>query len=252
MIEIALAFLIVAHRGASAEAPENTLPAFQLAWEQGADAIEADFHMSRDGHLVCIHDEETGKVADQNLIVAKSTLAELQTLDVGSSKGVQYAGTRIPTLPEVLATVPDGKMIFIEVKTGVEVIPALQKALAASSLSQDQIRVISFDADFVTAWKKANPACQTMLIISHNRQRWRLSPSEDQTLALLRETGADGLSTNTHRAVYHRLVKRLQAAGFQHHVWTVNSARLARRFVAYGTLSITTDRPGALREELAK
>lgn len=252
MVEIILAILIVAHRGASADAPENTLPAFHLAWQQGADAIEGDFRLSRDGHIVCIHDEETEKVADRSLNVAKSTLAELKTLDVGIWKSAQFAGTRIPTLPEVLATVPDGKKIFIEVKVGVEIIPALQKALAASPLQPEQIVVISFDADFVTAWKKVSPACKTMLIISHSRKGWNLSPSADKTLALLNKTGADGLSTNTHRAVNRRFVKRLQAAGYEHHVWTINDARLARRFVGYGTQSITTDHPGALRAALEK
>ena len=75
---------LVAHRGASADAPENTIPAFQLAWEQGADAIEGDFHLTADGHIVCIHDEDTQKVAGKKLIVPESTLADLRKLDVGA------------------------------------------------------------------------------------------------------------------------------------------------------------------------
>ena len=67
--------LIVAHRGASFEAPENTLPAFNLAWEQGADAIEGDFLLTKDGHIVCIHDRTTKRFCEEDLEVAKSTPA---------------------------------------------------------------------------------------------------------------------------------------------------------------------------------
>ena len=121
--------LIVAHRGASFDAPENTLPAFKLAWEMGADAVEGDFLLTKDGHIVCVHDKKTKKVADQNLVVVQSTLAELQKLDVGLRKNKKFAGTRIPTLPEVFATVPIGKKIFVEVKCGPEIIPALTKEI---------------------------------------------------------------------------------------------------------------------------
>jgi glycerophosphoryl diester phosphodiesterase len=65
--------MIVAHRGASKEAPENTLPAFELAWKQGADAIEGDFHLTQDGHIVCIHDGNTKQVADTNLVIRNTT-----------------------------------------------------------------------------------------------------------------------------------------------------------------------------------
>jgi len=67
------ASIIVAHRGASRDAPENTIPAFKLAWKQGADAIEGDFHLTKDGHIVCIHDGNTENVANTNLVVGEST-----------------------------------------------------------------------------------------------------------------------------------------------------------------------------------
>ena len=76
--------LIVAHRGASKRAPGNTLPAFELAWKQGADAIEGDFRLTKDGHVVCIHDETIKRTAGADLNVAQSTLSELRKLDVGA------------------------------------------------------------------------------------------------------------------------------------------------------------------------
>ena len=76
--------MIVAHRGASFDAPENILSAFKLASEQGADAIEGVVLLTKDNQIVCIHDKTTKRLSDQNLVVAESSLEQLKTLDVGS------------------------------------------------------------------------------------------------------------------------------------------------------------------------
>ena len=107
---------IVAHRGASGDSPENTLRAFRLAWKQGADAIEGDFHLTNDGRIVCFHDRNTSKLTGENYTISQTTLAELQSLDAGSWKGREFAGTRIPTIEEVFHCIPPGKQIFIEIK----------------------------------------------------------------------------------------------------------------------------------------
>ena len=109
--------LIVAHRGASYDAPENTLAAFQLAWQQNSDAIEGDFYVTSDQQIVCIHDKSTRRVAPKQpaLNVADSTFKQLRQLDVGSWKHDRYSAERVPTLKQVLATVPAGKQIFVEI-----------------------------------------------------------------------------------------------------------------------------------------
>ena len=143
--------MIVAHRGSSAQAPENTLPAFQLAWEQGADAIETDFQLTKDGHIVCFHDKDTKRVNGQPLAIADATLEELRQLDMGgiqpqaSERALrawssdQYKGTRIPTTAEVFAIVPAGKKIFIEIKCEPEIIDPLLRELGSSGLTPDQV-----------------------------------------------------------------------------------------------------------------
>ena len=148
---------MVAHRGASYDAPENTLPAFKLAWEEGADAIEGDFLLTKDGQIVCIHDRTTKRFCDQDLVVAKSTLKQLKALDVGSWKNEKYEGTRIPTISEVFATIPDGKMIFVEVKCGAEIIPPLAKVIKESNLGCEQIILICFKAEVVKSFKENLP-----------------------------------------------------------------------------------------------
>ena len=120
---------IIGHRGASSEAPENTLASFRLAWAQHADAGELDIYLSKDGEVVVIHDATTRRVGKRSRRVVDQTLAELKQLDVGQWKGSKWAGERIPTLAEVLSTIPDGKRLFIEIKCGPEVIPPLVKVL---------------------------------------------------------------------------------------------------------------------------
>ncbi|MCC5847317.1 MAG: glycerophosphodiester phosphodiesterase [Verrucomicrobia bacterium] len=239
--------LIVAHRGASAYAPENTLPAFRLAWEQGADAIEGDFQLTRDGHIVCIHDVNTKRVATQNLAVATSSLVELQALDVGAWKGEAFAGTRIPTLQEVMSTVPEGKKFFIEIKSDAAIVPILAEIIRESALSEDQIRIISFHPEVIQAVKHAMPDIPAFWI-SHIRSHppGHLNPTPDQVLEILAETGADGFSSGKVH-ITPAFIRRIIDAGYEYHVWTVNHVRTARRFHRAGAASITTDRPGAIK-----
>lgn len=242
--------LIVAHRGASADAPENTLPAFNLAWEQNADAIEGDFYLTRDGHIVCIHDGDTKRVAGAGLKVADATLAELRRLDVGTWKGAQWAGTRIPTIDEVLATVPDGKRIYIEVKCGPEIVPQLIAAVGRSGLRDEQIVVISFNADVIQAIEAAAPQFKTCWLSGFKREEsGELKPTSDAVMATLARSRADGFSSS-HDLVEPALIKRVQAAGYEYHVWTVDDPAVARRFVDWGALSITTNKPATIREAL--
>lgn len=244
---------LVAHRGASGDAPENTLPAFELGWEQGADAIEGDFHLTKDGKIVCFHDYDTKKRAGDKLIVKESTLAELQELDVGKWKNKRFVGTRMPTLLDVLATVPAGKKIYIEIKCGPEIVPALLEDVAESKLEDKQIVIISFEASVIEAIKKARPQWIANWLVSFDKKRPGAPTKRlPEVLEILKKSKANGLGSNAHAGFKQSHLDQLQAAGFQHHVWTVNRAPTAQRFLKMGTKSITTDYPGTLRKALAK
>ena len=238
--------LIVAHRGASRDAPENTIPAFQLAWEQGADAIEADFHLSKDGEIVCFHDADTERVAGTQLVVRQSTLAELKQLDVGATHGVAFNGTRIPTIAEVFATIPQGKKIFIEVKCGAEIIPTLLNEIDQSGLTQEQIVVISFNKQVIQQLKIKAPQCKASWLCSFKKQETgEITPSLATVLKTLKQIQADGLSSNT--AVPASVIEAVSQQGYEWHVWTINDLNTARRMQALGVLSITTDVPGTMK-----
>ena len=122
--------LIIAHRGESFNAPENTMAAINLAWERDAEAVEIDVQLSKDNELVVIHDMDTKRLTGIDKKVKDQTLAELKKLDVGSWKDITFKDERIPTLDEVLATVPTGKKLIVEIKSGPEMVLVLNFPIA--------------------------------------------------------------------------------------------------------------------------
>jgi glycerophosphoryl diester phosphodiesterase len=244
--------MIVAHRGASKAAPENTLPAFKLAWKQGADAIEGDFHLTKDGHIVCIHDRNTKKVSGKNLVVRNVTLAELRKLDVGVRHGKAFKGTVIPTIAEVFATIPEQKTIYIEIKCGVEIIPTLLQEIEKSDLTRKQIVVISFDKKVIQALKTNAPRFKASWLSGFKKDKsGKISPSLETILTTLHEIKADGFSS-TKNVIDEVLIKSIMEKGYEYHVWTVDDTKTARRFKQWGAKSITTNVPGYLKRTLAR
>jgi glycerophosphoryl diester phosphodiesterase len=243
---------IVAHRGASFDAPENTVAAIKLAWEQKADASEFDIYLTKDGKIVVIHDATTKRTAGAELKVADSTLEELRKLDAGKWKGEKFAGEKLPTLEEMLATVPTGKRVFIEVKCGPEAVPEMDRVIKASKLKPEQTCVISFNADVIAAAKKARPDLQALWIVNLAPKNAKPRTAEE-LIAKAKEIKADGLDLSATPAILDKAFgDKVKQAGLKLYVWTVNDAELAKKMIAAGAESITTDRPGWLREQLAK
>lgn len=241
---------IVAHRGASQNAPENTLPSFELAWKQGADAIEGDFYLTSDGHIICIHDKTTKRYTGLDWAVKDETLEKLRSLDVGAWKDPKFTGTRMPTIQEIFATVPAGKKFYIEVKCGPEIVPSLVKAIGASGLKDDQIVIISFDKEVIRDMKVTAPQYKACWLVGFKEDdAGKRTPTLGSVLKTLKEIRADGLSSNS-TLVTQNLVKKVRDSGFEYHVWTVDDPDLAANLLSWGTMSITTNVPGYLREKL--
>lgn len=243
---------IVAHRGASFDAPENTVAAVKLAWDQKSDAAEFDVYLTKDGKIVVIHDATTNRTAGDDLKVAASTLDELRKLDVGKWKDAKFAGEKIPTLEEVLATVPAGKRVFIEVKCGPEIVPELDRVLKAGKLKPEQTAVISFSADVVAATKKARPDLQAYWIVSL-APKGQKPRNAEELIEKAKDIKADGLDLSATAAILDKAFgAKVKAAGLKLYVWTVDDVELAKQMIATGVESITTNRPGWLREQLTK
>ncbi|HBG04706.1 MAG: glycerophosphodiester phosphodiesterase [Geobacteraceae bacterium GWC2_58_44] len=243
--------LIIGHRGASLEAPENTLSSFRLAFEQGADGVEADFRLTGDGEIVCLHDDGTARTAGVDLRVEEATLSELRLLDVGAWKGARWAGERIPTLQEVLCALPAGKMLFIELKSGPEIVSPLAALLAGSGVPAAQIRLLCFSADLIRLLKERLPDYRACWLTDYRfRGAWRPSPRE--LLDSLEASRADGLASRDRAVLDASLVLALRAHSMEIHVWTVDAASAGRRLCALGVDSVMTNRPGWLRRSLSE
>ena len=243
----------VAHRGESQAAPENTLESFTLAWARGARCIEGDFHLSKDGVIVCMHDDNAKRTCGVDRPLAEMTLAEIKALDAGSWKSPAWSFTHVPTLEEVLRTMPDYGEIFIELKSVGPILDKLQEVFDAAGRRPEQLTFIAFDAPTIAAVKKRFPAHQAYWLTGSGPKNPGDNPADlcdpDQLVAKLRELGVDGVDIG--RAPTKAHVDALHQAGMVCNVWTVDDPAVAAQLIECGVDSITTNRAYALRNELA-
>lgn len=226
---------VFAHRGASAYAPENTLPAFALAMEQGADGIELDVHLSRDGELVVIHDEALDRTTNGTGLVKDHTLAELQALCADNGMP-GFAAARIPTLEEVLTLVKPGTMaVNIELKTGILWYDGLEEKalrLVESLGMQDRVIWSSFNHYSIEKVRQLAPDARTAYLYSDI-----ICDVEKYAAA----RGVDGLHPGLYNVKMADFLQRYLASGLDVRVWTVNEADDLRRLMDAGADVITND-----------
>ncbi len=243
---------IVAHRGYSAIAPENTLAAFKAAWDAGTDACELDLYLTKDGKVVILHDKDTKRTTGVASLVAESTLEALQKLDAGSWKDPRWKGEKLPSLEEALATMPVGaRRFYLEIKCGPEVVPALTAILEPWKATRAaQLAVITFNGDAAAATKKAMPWLKVYLLASgkdkQKKQRTEVTPFIEQA----KRDGLDGLDLGNDWLWSGAFVKQIRDAGLGLLVWTVNDPARAKELAALGVDGITTDNPVAIRQAL--
>lgn len=252
----AMAQMIVAHRGASHDAPENTLSAFRLAWQQGADGVEGDFFLTADNEIVCIHDRDTKRTAGTKLVVEQSTLAELRQLEYGRWKDKKFAGEPIPTLEEVIGTVPEGKTLVIELKSTLRIVPKLVETLHKYQSKPIDWMVIAFDAATAAEFKKQMPSIKTHWLTSFKRKppSFAYRPTAQQIASIVSETGVDGVGMKGMNHVANTdFIDTLKAGGCdEFHAWTIDDVATARTFQSLGALGVTTNVPGVIGPALVQ
>ena len=215
--------LIVAHRGASAEYPENTLAAFQRALDLGVHAIELDLHASSDGVPVVIHDRELGRTANGRGNVDGLPLAKLRELDAGD-------GERIPTLAEVLDLVGSSLLLDLEIKGH-----GIERAVLATLRQYPDTRwaISSFDWHIL----------HTLRRIDHRAELWPLAEEwSDDLLVVARELNSPVVAVSA-KVFTPDNAETISAAGRQAMVWTVNDVEEARRVRDLGAFALCTDDP---------
>ncbi|MES2707890.1 MAG: glycerophosphodiester phosphodiesterase [Verrucomicrobiota bacterium] len=257
LLVMAPAFLsaleIIAHRGASADAPENTLEAMKLAWEQNADAAELDVWLSKDGHLIVFHDNNTKRFEPVSRKIKDLTLDEAMKLDVGAFKDPKFAGTRIPSMESILAIIPDGKREVLEIKDGPEIIPEFVRVIKESKVPKEKICVISFNEASLRASKKALPDIPHYFLMGYKKDaKTGEFPKVEPLIALAKEAGFEGLNLSSDWPITPEFTAKVKAADLKLMVWTVDDAAAAQKFADSGVDAITTNKPGWLRGQLKK
>jgi glycerophosphoryl diester phosphodiesterase len=232
--------VVIAHRGASAIAPENTLAAIQAAAELGAVAVEFDLHASKDGGLVVMHDSTLARTTNGRGRVAHRTVQELQQLDAGSWFSPDFASEVVPTLFEALENVGTTMIACIEVKT-----PAVSMAKIVDAVSRaeqmDNVVIFSFSPKQVSAAKRAMPSVPALLLV--DIEPWNRYSTTD-LIAKAKESQADLLGLD-HKGVTAPLVEGLHQSGIPVFVYTVDSDAEVKRMVDIGVDGIISNRPRA-------
>lgn len=226
---------IIAHRGASRYAPENTLAAFRLALDQQADGIELDVHLSRDGHAVILHDSHLNRTTNGQGQVYETTLAELKALNAGN-------GENIPTLAEALALIRDRALINIELKgfTGhVESLPKkVVEEVSAAGLSET-IVYSSFSVHLLTQLQQIQPEAKL---------GWLIPPGPAARFNLLFRPVLPLYSLHPYKSlVTTGLMRRAKRWGLKIFAYTVNDPVKTKKLFDLGIDGIITDDPAAAR-----
>ncbi|MDO8588820.1 MAG: glycerophosphodiester phosphodiesterase [Armatimonadota bacterium] len=242
-----MALEIIAHRGASHVAPENTLASIDLAWRMGADAVEIDVHLTKDARLVVMHDDDTPRTTGAAGLISDQTLSEIRAHDAGSWKGAEWAGQKVPTLEEALDTIPDGKRMFIELKGGPEIVSELDRVVRASDKRLDQIAIISFSPRAVTEAKRFLPECSACFLSGSGGNG---TPTIRDLIEEARRAGLDGLDLEANESIDADFAREVKAAGLRLYVWTIDSLEEAKHFAELGVDGITTNRPDVLLQTL--
>ena len=250
--------LVIAHRGYSHSAPENTLSAFKLAKAAGADLVELDYHHTQDGVPVVIHDGELDRTTDavaqwggKNIHVASRTLAELRTLDAGQWFDAKYTGTRLPTLTEALDLIQDGNVTLIERKAGDAA--ACVKLLRERNLI-NHVVVQSFDWKYLKDFHQQEPRQILAALGPPGSRGGKKLDDAAKTLDKIwvdeiRQTGARVVVWN--RQITRESVASAHEQGMKVWVYTIDDPTLAQAMRELGANGIISNDPSAIQRVLA-
>ena len=225
--------LIYGHRGASGHAPENTLEAFRLAMEMGADGFELDVHLSKDGELVVIHDETVDRTTDGTGFVRDLTLAQLKELDACNGMAA-YRGAKIPTLGEVFDLVRDTHHIVnVEIKTDEWFYPQIEEkclALAAEKGVEDRVIYSSFNHYTLIKMRQLKPDAKLgMLFGDIMVEPWKYAE----------QLQVDYLHPMKMNIYVAGSAEGTKAAGLGINMWTINDPETMRECMKYDAGIIT-------------
>ncbi|MBI3551889.1 MAG: glycerophosphodiester phosphodiesterase [Elusimicrobia bacterium] len=228
---------LIAHRGASGHAPENTEAAFNLALEMGAKAVELDVHQTRDGELVVIHDENLKRTGRRRGAIAKMTFKELLTADVGSWFSPKFKGEGLPTLEEVIDLCEGRAEVHVEIKQGSRLYPGIEEKVVEMVRRREAWRwtvVSSFDHSALYVVRAIDNQVRLGYLLG-----WTRMPTAYEEMKDLK---AESLNLSA-RQVNAKIVKGCHERGHKVLVYTVNAQKDADRLARIGVDGIFSNFP---------
>ncbi|MBP1967384.1 glycerophosphodiester phosphodiesterase [Paenibacillus aceris] len=235
--------IVIGHRGAAGEAPENTLRSFALAFEQGADGIELDVHITKDGEIVVCHDATLDRTTNGSGLICEKSWEEVKELDAGFWFSDAFVGERVPLLREVFELVPRGLFINVEVKHAYE--GRMEKALLAFLRESGRIEdvvISSFDHKVIHRIKQAEPEVRVGLLYSADLYNHAAYAQQI------------GVEVHSLHPSHHHFEKEdavaASAAGLATYPYTANDVRDYQKLIDAGVTGIITDFPARLRKVL--
>ena len=256
--------MIIGHRGDREFGLQNTMSAYKAAWKNGVKAVEIDVRTTADGKLICFHDADFIKMADDRRKVSKLTYAEILKIDIGSKKHPMFKDEKPPLLEEFFAAMPPDTHVVVELKQNSvdENFPyVLRDLMKKYNIDRSRVTVVSFYEELLKNLNKKVPGMRNMLIVglASCRAFGMKAPGSDPNIALnnilakLKEIGCTGCSfgASDKRIKYdEKFLKAFGAAGYELSVWTVNDTWDAYNLGRAGAASVSTDRPSSMKQAL--
>ena len=244
--------LIIAHRGESFDAPENTLASVNLAWERNIKSVEIDIHLTQDNEIVVIHDDNTLRISGIKKIISSSNLKELKQLDAGSFKDKKWKNERIPTLSEVLSTIPsDGKLI-IEIKSNDKILSKLGDELKVSGLRSSQIEIIAFDKKVLAKARHYMPELKLLwlLELDYIWPPWLCLINKQRIISTIKKLKLDGINVWAGKILDKEFIDVFKSQNFLVYTWTVDDPIRAQQLIDMGIDGVTTNRASWITQQL--
>ncbi len=241
-------FLIIAHRGESFDAPENTMAAINLAWQRDDDAVEIDIQLSKDDKIVVIHDKNTYRTGGKYKPVKSQNYNELELLDVGSFKSKKYENEGIPLLKSVVNSLPPKKYLFIEIKSAGDTTEILEEFFSKNNANKNYIKFISFNKEVLTRLKTSLPGIEAFWILDDKIPFF--AKNTNSIINQCKAAKLDGLDLNEKMIKSEKIVRKILNENLKLYTWTVDDVERAKELMNWKLNGITSNKAAWLKKQL--
>ncbi len=241
-------FLVIAHRGESFDAPENTLASVNLAWERNDDAVEIDVRLSKDDRIVVIHDKTTLRTSGENFTVKDENYSVLKKLDVGGFKEKSFEGEGIPLLRNIIAGMPRNKYLFVEIKSRENTADVIKSFCERENVNPVYVKFISFNYKLLMHLKSLLPEFEMYWIVDDKIPIFKKNLTK--IIERCKVAGLDGLDFDEKMINSKSVIDEIHKANLKLYCWTVNDVKRAKELRDWGIDGVTSDKAHWLSQQL--